>query len=177
MVRADDLTRVGAAFFNLQVRGVSTDERFEPESLGLEIERAYLARDGGRLDLDAVRQGDLIVARIRVRSVAGPVENVVVQNLLPSGVEVENPRLATTERLPWAAPSGGPPTYLDLRDDRILLFVELAPNEWQTHYALLRAVTPGEFTLPPVQAEAMYNPALRATGERGRLRVVVPDAR
>jgi uncharacterized protein YfaS (alpha-2-macroglobulin family) len=165
----------GAAFFSLQVRGVPTEASFRPESLGLEVERAYLARDGSPLDLEAVEQGELIVARIRVRSVAGPVENVVVQNLLPSGVEVENPRLETTERLPWAAPAGGPPTYLDLRDDRVLLFVELEPNQWQTHYALLRAVTPGEFHLPPVQAEAMYNPALRATGDRGRLRVVVPD--
>jgi len=167
----------GSAFFNLQVRGVPTDERFTPESLGLEIERTYLSREGEPLDLESVEQGDLIVARLRVRSVAGPVENVVVQNLLPSGVEVENPRLATTERLPWAVPSGGAPTYLDLRDDRILLFVELKPNRWQTHYALLRAVTPGDFDLPPAQAEAMYNPALRATGERGRLRVVVPGER
>jgi uncharacterized protein YfaS (alpha-2-macroglobulin family) len=167
----------GAAFFSLQARGVPTDERFRPESMGLEIERTYLARDGSPLDLDRVEQGDLIVARLRVRSVAGPVENVVVQNLLPSGVEVENPRLATTERLAWAAPSGGPPTFLDLRDDRILLFVELASNRWQTHYALLRAVTPGDFHLPPAQVEAMYNPALRATGERGRLRVVVPGDR
>ena len=63
------------------------------------------------------------------------------------------------------------PRYMDLRDDRILLFTDLPADSWQTFYTLVRAVAPGQFRLPPVQAEAMYNPAIRGTGERGMMEV------
>ncbi len=59
-----------------------------------------LDRDGKEVDLAAVHQGDLLVMKTRVRSTAGAVQNVVIEDLLPSGLEVENPRLKTTEPSP-----------------------------------------------------------------------------
>jgi uncharacterized protein YfaS (alpha-2-macroglobulin family) len=161
----------GSVFFSLSVRGIPTDQAFKPETAGIEIERDYLSREGSALDLADVKQGDLIAVRTRLRSVAGPVDNVVVVNLLPSGLEVENPRLETTEQLPWIKDANLKPVYLDLRDDRILLFVNLPNGDWQTFYSLVRAVAPGTFRLPPVTAEAMYNPALRGIGARGEITV------
>ena len=64
------------------------------------------------------------------------------------------------------------PAHQDIRDDRVLLFTDL-PADDELAYALLRAVAPGTFRLPPVQAEAMYDPAIRATGERGTIEVRV----
>ncbi len=74
-------------------RGVPTDDAFKPSKAGLEIERQFLNREGQALDLSDVKQGDLVVIKTRVRSVSGPVQNVAIVNLLPSGLEVENPRL------------------------------------------------------------------------------------
>ncbi len=161
----------GAAFYHVLTRGVPTDEAFAPAKAGLEVERAFLTREGQPVDLNNIRQGDLIAIKVRVRSASGPVNNVVVVNLLPSGLEVENPRLQTTEQMPWLTDASQQLDYLDLRDDRVLLFVDLPAGSWQTYYTLVRAVAPGSFRLPPVQAEAMYDPALRATGERGRIEV------
>ncbi len=161
----------GAAFYSVITRGVPTDEAFKPASEGLQIERQFLDRDGKAIDLNAVRQGDLIAIKTRVRSVSGVVQNVAIVNLLPSGLEVENPRLSSTEQLPWVTDANLQPRSMDLRDDRILLFVDLPADSWQTFYTLVRAVAPGRFRLPPVQVEAMYNPALRATGERGTMEV------
>ena len=163
----------GAAFFALHSRGIPTDARFTAEKVGMEIHRSFFTRDGGALSLSAVSQGDLIVVKTQVRSLSGKIDNVVIQNLLPSGLEVENPRLKSTETLPWVTDANLEPVHQDIRDDRVLLFTDLAENEWQTAYALLRAVAPGTFRLPPVQAEAMYDPAIRATGERGTLEVKV----
>ncbi|HYH46855.1 MAG TPA: alpha-2-macroglobulin family protein, partial [Thermoanaerobaculia bacterium] len=161
-----------AAFYSLITRGIPTDEAFKPESRGLEIERTFLDREQNAVDLDDVRQGDLIVIKTRLRSTVGPVQNVALVNLLPSGLEVENPRLANTETLPWVTDANLNPAYLDLRDDRILVFTDLPPNSgWVTMYTLVRAVAPGEFRLPPPHAEAMYNPALAGTGERGDVEV------
>ncbi|HEX4960239.1 MAG TPA: alpha-2-macroglobulin [Thermoanaerobaculia bacterium] len=163
----------GAAFYSLTSRGVPKDEVFKPAKEGLEIERQFLTRDNAAVNLNDVKQGDLVVIKTRVRSVSGPIQNVVIVNLLPSGLEVENPRLSTTEQLPWVTDANLQPAYMDLRDDRILLFTDLPADSWQTFYTLVRAVAPGKFHLPPVQAEAMYDGAIRATGERGEMEVKV----
>jgi uncharacterized protein YfaS (alpha-2-macroglobulin family) len=165
--------RSGAAFYSLITRGVPTDDAFAPSHNGLEIERTVLDRNGKETDLSAVHQGDLLVLKTRVRSTAGAVQNVVVESLLPSGLEVENPRLKTTESLPWVTDATADLSYLDLRDDRILIFADLPENTWVTLYALTRAVAPGSFRLPPTHAEAMYDPRLQATGERRRIEVGV----
>lgn len=171
-IQMDNGYQPGAAFFSVVSRGVPTDEAYKQENAGLEIERQILDRDGKAVDLNNVKQGDLIVIKTRLRSVSGPVQNVAVVNLLPSGLEVENPRLQSTEQLPWVNDAEFSLAYLDLRDDRILVFADLLPpNTWQTYYTLVRAVAPGQFRLPPVHAEAMYNPALRAEGERGSMEV------
>ncbi len=163
----------GAAFYSVMTRGVSTDDAFKPASQGMEIQRELLDRDGKAISLDNVRQGDLVAIKTKVRSVSGAIQNVVIVNLLPSGLEVENPRLQSTEQLPWVTDANLTPRYMDLRDDRILLFADLPADNWQTFYTLVRAVAPGQFRLPPVQVEAMYNPAIRATGERGKMEVKV----
>jgi uncharacterized protein YfaS (alpha-2-macroglobulin family) len=163
----------GAAYASVLVRGVPTDAAYSPASAGLEVTREVRDRDGRVVDLDAVAQGDLLVIKTSVRSVVGPVENVAIVNLLPSGLEVENPRLETTESLPWVTDANLQPDSTDLRDDRIVLFTDLPGGEWRTFYALVRAVSPGKFRLPPVLAEAMYNPALFASGERGTVEVQV----
>ncbi len=165
----DEGFQSGAAFYSLVTRGVPEDDAFRPEAEGLEIERTFHDRAGARLNPGRLVQGDLVVIKTRVRSVSGKVENVVLVNLLPSCLEVENPRLESTESLPWVTDVGRPPDHLDLRDDRILIFIDLPGNEWRTYYTLARAVSPGRFRLPPVHAEAMYNPALRATGPRGTM--------
>lgn len=166
--------QAGAAFYSARTRGVPTDGAFQPASAGLSVERRILSRDGGAVNLGSVRQGDLLVLETRVRSGAGPVWNVAVVQLLPSGLEVENPRLETTETLTWAT-RARQPRHLDLRDDRILVFTDLPANSWVHFYTLARAVSPGKFRLPPVQVEAMYDPALRATGERGEIEVKVRE--
>lgn len=161
----------GAAYYTLRTRGIPTDEAFAPVRQGLDVQRTFLSREGTPVDLSDVRQGDLLAIRLRVRSLAGPIDNLVIQSLLPAGLEVENPRLSTTETLPWIGDASLQPDHLDLRDDRVVVFTSLPDVQWRTGYVLVRAVAPGTFRLPPVQAEAMYDPSLRATGPREVLSV------
>lgn len=161
----------GRVYYSLTTRGVPTEAAFKPEAEGLEIERTFSNRDGGGIDLDGLAQGDLVVMKTRVRSTSGPVANVVISNLLPPGLEVENPRLKSSETLTWVTDANLEAAALDLRDDRVLVFTDLPDKEWRTLYSVLRAVTPGTFKLPPPQAEAMYNPRLRATGQGGEVHV------
>lgn len=166
-------TKPGAAFFHVYTAGIPTDAAFKPAANGFEIEREILDRDGKTKSLSDVQQGDLLVVKTRVRSTAGPIQNVAIVNLLPSGLEIENARLSTTEQLPWIKDSNFNPAYQDLRDDRVIFFANLPAQSWQTYYTLVRAVAPGRFRLPSIHVEAMYNPALYANGERGEIVVGV----
>ena len=172
-IEMDKGYKAGSAFYSVVTRAIPTDKGFKPESAGLEVEREILTRDGKAADLGNVAQGDLLVVKTRVRSVSGPLLNVAIVSLLASGVEVENPRLETTEQLPWVNDANLRAVHQDLRDDRFLLFTDLPANSWQTFYTLVRAVAPGTFRLPPVHAEAMYNPALRGTSPKGEVTVKV----
>ncbi len=173
IVAASTAVQPGQVYYSLVARGIPEAASFKPSANGLEIERELLTRDGGKVSPTAIQQGDLVVMKTRVRSVSGPLENVVVSNLLPPGLEVENPRLRSSEALPWVTDANLNPEELDLRDDRVLAFTALPPNQWQTIYTVLRAVVPGTYRLPPPQAEAMYDPRLSATGEAGEIRVEV----
>jgi uncharacterized protein YfaS (alpha-2-macroglobulin family) len=162
----------GACYYSVRTRGIPVLSAHTPQSAGLEVSRQFLTRDGQPIAGDAVPQGSLVVVKFAVRATTGPVANVVLENLLPAGLEVENPRLSTTEKLPWMETDDkADPAAVDLRDDRVLLFVDLPDTRWHAYYALLRAVTPGVFSLPPAQAEAMYAPELRGSGPMGRFTV------
>ncbi|MEQ9617992.1 MAG: MG2 domain-containing protein [Deltaproteobacteria bacterium] len=164
-IKMDEGFQDGSAFYSLTTKGIPTRKGFKPLEQGLIVEREFLTRGGAPVSPGSIEQGDLIVVRTKVKSDAGRLQNVVIENLLPSGFEVENPRLKTTETLKWATGKGIKPEYLDIRDDRILIFTNLPDAKWYNYYALLRAVNPGTFTVLPVQAEAMYSPNIRFTGK------------
>jgi uncharacterized protein YfaS (alpha-2-macroglobulin family) len=48
------------------------------------------------------------------------------------------------------------PTAMDVRDDRINLFVDMDQSK-QVYYYAVRAVSPGIYHMGPVSADAMYN--------------------
>ncbi|MGB3729385.1 MAG: alpha-2-macroglobulin family protein, partial [Thermodesulfobacteriota bacterium] len=125
----------GSAFFSLITRGNPTRKGFKPVADGLQVERIFLTRDGAPINLDQIQQGDLIVLQTKIQSEAGRLDNVVIQNLLPSGFEVENPRLKTTETLDWITGNSIEPEYLDIRDDRILVFTNIPDAKWYNYYS------------------------------------------
>jgi len=166
----------GSAFYSLITRAVPTRKGFKPVQNGLEVKREYLTQSGTPINPNDIKQGDLIVVRTEIRSTSGRLRNLVIQNLLPSGLEVENPRLKSTETIPWATGEKLEPDYQDIRDDRVLIFTDLEDSKWYSYYTLLRVVNPGTFSVPPVQAEAMYAPNIRFTGNlEAPLRVGIKD--
>ena len=175
-VKLDGPVAPGAVLYSLETRGVPTKTAYAPENKGLEIRQSLLDRDGN-LQEGEIRQGDLLVLKVDVRSRSGDIPHLAIQTLLPTGLEVENPRLSTTEHPAWMADMPMDASYKDLRDDRVLLFGDLfpaadTPDNWRSQYILVRAVTAGTFTLPPVRAEAMYDPSVYAQGEAGKMEVI-----
>ena len=57
---------------------------------GVEVRRRYLDRAGNPLSADSVRSGEVVRVELTLSS-PGPLDNVVLEDLLPAGLEIETP--------------------------------------------------------------------------------------
>ncbi len=107
---------------------------------------------------------------------------VVVDDALPAGFEGQNPRFVTSVAARNEASRTVSPTrwwwpwwrfdHTDMRDDRMLLFADNMPAGVYTYSYTARATTLGMFQLPPVKAEAMYEPERFGHSATSTVRVV-----
>ena len=161
----------GNCYYYWSAFGIRRDSFIEEYDRDLEVRRRYLNEDGISYD-EEFQHGDLVIAEITVKALTSNLENVVVVDMLPAGFEIENARLASRAGIPWLKTQDFKPDYVDIRDDRLIFFGAFPrQRERKFHYAL-RAVTRGEFTLPPVTAEAMYDPANSSVAGSGKIKVV-----
>lgn len=140
-----------------------------------------------------IKAGALV--RVNLTLVAKDRANfVVIDDPLPAGLEGQNARFLTTMRdveggvenqsvdgsTPFFGELGGwwwwRPwwrfDHTEMRDDRMLLFADHLPAGVYTYSYTARATTIGEFSLPPVRAEAMYMPELFGHGASSTVRIV-----
>jgi uncharacterized protein YfaS (alpha-2-macroglobulin family) len=116
------------------------------------------------------RHGDSYVVKLTL-SCDSDVQNIVVADQLPAGFEIENPRLNGDALSAEGVENSITPAYLEVRDDRLVLaFDRLSRGTHQFHY-VVRAVTAGSFLYPPVHAECMYDPLIRATSTTSEITI------
>lgn len=153
----------GVAYCIYSVRGVPMAPP-KAASNNLVLTRTWTNSDGKVIFNEktngpvVVKQGDRVTVTIRLKPEFS-INDIVLSDLTPGGMEVENPRLNTSagEAAQYA------PGYLDLREDRLLVFFTqlYAPKGYEYTYTM-RAVSRGTFVLPQVAAEGMYNPEINA---------------
>jgi alpha-2-macroglobulin len=161
----------GKAYLWVRHEGVSAEPE-APTTNGVSVLRRFLREDGEPLDLEQVPQGELVVVEIELDSQGKDVAQLVVEDLLPAGLEIENPSFKTSQKLTEQQKKNGTPRHRDARDDRMLIFSGDF-NGTATYRYAVRAVTPGTYALPPIVASGMYEPEIRGVGAGGRV-VVVP---
>ena len=159
----------GPCYVYWQAAGVSSNNVIEEYDKGIEVRREYLNEDGEPLDLNTVKPGDRIIAHITAKSQAGNLHNVVIVDLLPACMEIENSRLGPAPKLEWIGRPKSPAEYQDIRDDRLLLFMDLNERAPFESYYSLRCVANGAFVVPPVAAQCMYNPNISSASSSGRM--------
>ena len=139
---------------------------------GYHIEREYFTSDGKPLDLKQVRTGDLVLVHLEVAS-ENPAPQSLVVDLIPAGFELENQDLKHAVKLDNVRIDGKTPDQLqgdvnvvhqEYRDDRYVAAVDLRWDRAHLFY-LMRAVTPGEYRVPPPMVEDMYRAQRRAVGD------------
>lgn len=144
---------------------------------GMSIRRRLLDERGKPLAGNRVRSGDLVQVELTIASETS-LEHVAIDDLLPAGLEIENPRLQTTAADAAERPAdGSKPNFfqdarLDMRDDRLVLIGRLTAAGSGTYVYTARAVTPGMFVLPPAHAECMYDTGTNSLGATGTFEVL-----
>lgn len=163
----------GNLFYSFQAEGVPIDlpeyyKKLTAKNQGMSVTREWLDDQGNPIDITQVKQNDLVVARIALNPNGNIFENIAIEDLLPAGLEIENPNLDTAQSLPWLTDKFDWCARRDIRDDRILLFTR--PVSGQSVFCYLaRAVTPGKYIVPPVSAECMYDPDVRSVSSQAEM--------
>jgi uncharacterized protein YfaS (alpha-2-macroglobulin family) len=164
----------GTCYFAWRVDGIPSKMSIDESDNDLMVRRHYLNEQGIPIDYSSFKQGDLVIAKITLKALAENLDNVAVVDMLPAGLEIENPRLQSRKGVDWIGKSAYQPMYLDIRDDRMILYGNFSQGREQTFYYGLRAVTEGTFILPPIQAEAMYAPMKASVASSGKVVVRRP---
>ncbi len=143
-------------YYFYQSEGISYDGSYNKEDSYMRVRRTFYNRFGRKITSNTFTQNDLIVVQISITGTSNArINNVVISDLLPAGFEIENPRIKKVPGMAWIKNKSFP-DYIDMRDDRINLFVNVS-NKTRYYYYLVRAVSCGTFHLPPIAADAMYN--------------------
>ena len=161
----------GSCYYYWSAFGIQRDSFIEEYERELQVRRRYFNKDGEERTGTFVH-GELLIAEVNVKALTANLENVVVVDMLPTGFEIENPRLESRAGIPWLKSQDFKPDYIDIRDDRLIFFGTFPRQRERKFYYALRAVTQGEFTLPPIVAEAMYDTTKSAVTGSMRIAVV-----
>ena len=145
---------------------------------GIQITRRYFLSDGSEANLDQLSRGDLVIVELTVGDRQNRVySDLVVEDLLPACFEASNTRVDEAT-YPWIDHSKTLDWEMrrEMRDDRMLFFSRRFCDSGdmgrtaRTYYAV-RVVSSGDFIVPGVSVEAMYDPAVRARTAPRRIRV------
>jgi alpha-2-macroglobulin len=165
----------GNLYYSFESEGVPLDlreyyQKLTAKNQGMSVQREWLDDEGNSMDITKLKQNDLVVGKITLNPHGNNYDNVAIEDLLPAGLEIENPNLDTTQSLPWIKDKSAWCARRDIRDDRILLFTKPF-NGTSTFYYLARAVTPGKYLVPPVSAECMYEPDVRSVTSQSEMTI------
>ncbi len=161
--------RGGSVYYYWDVSGVPSNGEYKQEDSFLRVRRDFFDRNGREITANSFRQNDAVVVRITLDAIAKTsVSNVVITDILPAGLEIENPRLNAAPDMPWIKKTSIA-QHTDFRDDRVNIFTNL--NGTQTFYYVARAVSPGVFKLGPISAEAMYNGQMHSVHGGGVVKI------
>ncbi len=161
----------GTCFYYWQASGIPSENAAPEFDRGIKVRREYLDENGRSVNMANIKIGDRLVGIISAEAEDKQLYNVVINDLLPAGFEIENPRLKTSGRLSWIPSQSAAIDHQDIRDDRLLIFANLYPKNPVKFYYSVRAICPGDFKVPPIAAECMYNPLIGSSSSSGVLKI------
>ncbi len=167
-------------FASLEVAGVPKRAP-APDNRVIGIERSWYTADGKPWSPRPLKEGEALIVRLSVTA-NSDMPDALLTDLLPAGLEIENFNLGDARQ--WAdvvvdgigisdRSEAADVKHEEFRDDRYVAALKLARGNTARLFYLVRAVTPGTYTVPPPLAEDMYRPDLRGVGRANPATITV----
>lgn len=144
-------------YVKVVVQGVPLRGDPSSSSKNLKMRLVFKDADGKTIRPDKLTQGTNFTAEVTITNPGnkGVYREMALTQIFPSGWEIHNDRM-----------DGGGSTsaarYLDIRDDRVYTYYDLAPKESKTFTIHLNATYLGRFYLPATYTDAMYDHLINA---------------
>jgi uncharacterized protein YfaS (alpha-2-macroglobulin family) len=140
--------------------GIPLEDNIEDSENELRMNVRYLGMDGNAIDPARLEQGTDFMAEVSIMhpGLRSEYRELALTQMFPSGWEIRNLRLDNIE----SSRSRDVPDYQDIRDDRVYSYFGLEKSQSKTFIVLLNAAYLGEYLLPAVQCEAMYDESIQA---------------
>ena len=146
----------------------------------IRLDVKYTDMAGSPISVEDIRQGTDFMSAVTLSNISGTSDysNLALTHIIPSGWEIYNERMivpevssSSTNEANVPESSAGKYTYKDIRDDRVLTYFDLRRGESKTFTVRLQATYAGNFILPAIQCEAMYDAAVQERTKAGRTTV------
>jgi uncharacterized protein YfaS (alpha-2-macroglobulin family) len=168
LTRPDNSPKVGAWYQAIET-GFDRALPAVADAHGIEVFREILDEKGDVATM--AKTGETLVVRLRIRNISTTAQpHVALSELLPGAFDFApqgeahalKPGLGT---LPGAE-------YVDVREDRALIFCDLGPDQTKTFEYSVRPTCAGAFIIPPAYAESMYDRTVNSRGVAGKFTVL-----
>ncbi len=159
-------------YASLEVAGVPRTAP-EPDTSIVTVTRKYYTTEGKEWSGGTLEEGDSLIVQLSIKS-SVDMPDALVTDLLPAGLEIENFNLGDAKQ--WAGvvvdgieiadrDEAAEVRHEEYRDDRYVAALKLGTYDTARLFYLVRAVTPGTYTVPPSLVEDMYRPEMRGVGK------------
>lgn len=140
-------------YARLTKSGIPIEGMEKPEERNIRMQIQYTDRNDNPIDISALKQGTDFIARVSIENpgLKGTYNELALTQVFPSGWEIVNTRLDDSGSVVEKA------EYVDIRDDRVMHYFDLAPNRSVQFELLLQAAYQGKYYLPASEVEAMYD--------------------
>ncbi len=153
--------------------GILLEKDIKPSAKKIALERSFVDEKGNAIDVASLPSGSTFYLKLTLTNADKIVivDNVAITQNLPSGWEIENTRL-NNDKLPDFVRNGNI-AYTDIRDDKIMWFLNYYGTN-ESMFVKINTITPGNYLLPPANAEAMYDNSFLANTESMAVSVTSP---
>lgn len=151
--------------------GIPLEGNEEAITRNIRFSVTYSDMDGKAVNVTSIPQGTNFRAEVTITNpgLKGVYNELALTQIFPSGWEIINTRLDGSES------TNSKMDYLDIRDDRTMHYFDLKPNQSVTFEVLLNAAYQGNYYLPSVSVEAMYDNSIFANKKGQWVKVIAEN--
>ena len=169
----------GILFARLMIAGVPPQGEEVSSQSGLKMIVSYTDMEGGFIDVSKIEQGTDFMAKVSITNTneKDMLKDLALTQIFPSGWEIHNTRMDEVKSVHEMSV----PEYQDIRDDRVYTYFDLSryssiasAGNTKTFVVILNAAYLGDYYLPAVLTESMYDNRVNATEKGQWTSVVMP---